>query len=304
MGPTATGKTELALRLADYIQIEIINVDSVLIYKDMNIGAAKPTLDELNKVPHHLIDIISPLDSYSVAEFLNSTHQLINDIAKRGNTPVLVGGTMMYYNALLNGISELPQSNPLIRDKLEQRAKNDGVESLYTELSTIDIKATQKISFNDKQRIIRALEVFYITGKPITQVQTQTNNYKLKNMNLLSLCILPVERDILHQRINSRFDKMINRGFIDEVLHLQKKYPTLTNAHTSMRSVGYYQVWQYLENIIDKFQMLEMGKAATRQLAKRQITWLRKFEAINIAKNGFNLDNMYLELTRLVDNLL
>lgn len=283
MGTTAVGKTDLVLRLADKYPIEIISVDSALIYQDMDIGTAKPTLCELNSAPHHLINIITPLDSYSVIQFIESTNLLIREINNRGKIPVLVGGTMMYYNALLNGISVLPEANLIIRTQLEKRILDYGIDSLYIELLGIDTEAAHKINSNDRHRIIRALEVYYLSGKPISQLQKETNICVMKNVDFLSLGVLPNNREVLHSRINKRFEQMIASGFIDEVLQLKNKYPQLSSEHTSMRCVGYYQVWQYLDNLINKTDLLEMGKAATRQLAKRQTTWLRSIDFINIA---------------------
>lgn len=298
MGATATGKTELALRLSTKYPIELISVDSALIYTDMNIGTAKPSLQELLAVPHYLIDIITPLDSYSVAQFLNSANYLIRDIISRDKIPVLVGGTMMYYNALLNGISTLPEANLDIRKIIEERILTYGLESIHKELALADSISANKININDKQRIIRALEVYYLTNKPISQLQQETNVNLCADINFLPLAIIPNDRTILHARINNRFDNMLTSGFIDEVANLRNIYPDLTVNHPSMRSVGYYQVWQYLEGQISSELLLEMGKAATRQLAKRQLTWLRSMNIINLAKNSFDIKYMYSELER------
>ena len=298
MGPTAAGKTDLSLKLADIYPIEIISVDSALIYRDMNIGTAKPTAIELTNHPHHLIDIISPLESFSVAEFVQTTNTLIHDISLRGKIPLLVGGTMMYYNALLNGISELPLANQDIRDKLEQRILLFGLQHIYDELKQVDPIATDKINAHDKQRIMRALEVFYITGQPITQLQQATNNKLANSVDFLTLSIIPENRETMHTRINQRFENMLTNGFIEEVESLQKKYPELTSNHTAMRCVGYYQVWQYLSNQINKDALLQTGMAATRQLAKRQITWLRKLNSTNIANDKLIFEHMFNALNR------
>lgn len=297
MGPTATGKTQLAIRLSKYYPIEIISVDSALIYKDMNIGTAKPSFDELNSVPHHLIDIIFPTDSYSVANFINDSLQLIDEINQRGKIPVLVGGTMMYFNGLLNGISNLPEANPSIRNELFIKGTTIGFDKLHQELLAIDAIAGAKIMPNDRQRIIRALEVFYLTGVPISKLQQENKVKNREDINYIPLAILPSQRDILHTRINQRFEQMLMTGFVEEVKELKHKYPTLTLEHSSMRSVGYYQVWEYLSGNLNYQQMVEAGMAATRQLAKRQITWLRSMDIINIAKSE-------LELNQLFNNLL
>ncbi|MFN8770864.1 MAG: tRNA (adenosine(37)-N6)-dimethylallyltransferase MiaA [Neisseriaceae bacterium] len=301
MGPTATGKTELALKLSSQYPIEIISVDSALIYKDMNIGTAKPTLTELNIVQHHLIDIITPLMSYSVAQFLEDTNSILRNILQRGKIPVLVGGTMMYYNAIFNGISILPESNAEIRSLLEERATAKGLSSLYRELSDVDEVTAAKINVNDQQRIIRALEVYYITKKPMSILQQETKVNLFNDISFLPLAILPKSREVLHDRINHRFDKMLKHGFIDEVIYLRSKYAGLTVNDTSMRSVGYNQVWQYLDGQIDFDQMVDRAKAATRQLAKRQTTWLRSMNTINLANNSFDLDTLYNELEQQVN---
>lgn len=303
MGPTASGKTSLALKLATHLPIEVISVDSALIYRDMNIGTAKPTLPELQQVKHYLIDIISPLETYSVAQFLFETNLIIRDILHRNKVPVLVGGTMMYYNALINGISNLPESDSLIRNILEQKLHSKGLDALYKELQTVDFQSTLKINVNDKQRIIRALEVFYISGKPISALQKQNNQHVVKDINFLSFAIIPEDRSVLHNRINARFDKMINEGFIEEVKQLRDIYPSLKMSDNSMRCVGYKEVWQYLDKQISYNDMLEMGKAATRQLAKRQITWLRSLSAVNLAVGNNQLIEIML-LNKLLREVL
>ncbi|MBP9741912.1 MAG: tRNA (adenosine(37)-N6)-dimethylallyltransferase MiaA [Burkholderiales bacterium] len=301
MGPTATGKTQLALQLSTFYPIEIISVDSALIYKDMNIGTAKPTVQELEQVPHHLINIISPLESYSVANFITQSSALIKAISKRGKLPVLVGGTMMYYNALLNGISKLPEADDNIRQQLHARGLELGWEDLYDELKSIDNIAALKIMPNDQQRIIRALEVFYLTGRPISQLQQENKTIPTTDVNFLKLAILPSTREILHQRINQRFINMLNNGFIEEVKYLQQKYPQLTIAHSAMRCVGYYQVWKYLSGELSYAQLIDAGMAATRQLAKRQITWLKNMAVINLDdKQNLDLDSMFIQLLKLI----
>ena len=283
MGPTASGKTLLALKLAEIYPIEIISVDSALIYTDMDIGTAKPTATELSQVPHHLINIINPLESYSVADFVKDSTAIANDILKRGKIPLFVGGTMMYFNALINGISELPVSNPEVRAQIEERIVRDGIESLYAELKLIDLASSQKIMSTDTQRIIRALEVYKLTNTPMSQLQQELKPQIKHDLNFLSFRILPDNREILHSRINQRFVQMLENGFIDEVFHIRNKYPNLTINHTAMRCVGYKQVWQYLENEINYTELVEKGQAATRQLAKRQLTWLRNMDYSKIA---------------------
>jgi tRNA dimethylallyltransferase len=298
MGPTATGKTDLALRLANEYPIEIISVDSGLIYKDMNIGTAKPSIAELSKVPHHLINIISPLETYSVASFISDAVKLIPEVISRGKLPVLVGGTMMYYNGLLNGISKLPEADVKIRKKIEDEAKLSSWDALHNKLKKIDPIAAAKIASADKQRISRALEVYYITGKPLStmQLESKITLAKDKNIKFLPLAILPDNRKILHDRIASRFKKMLEDGFISEVEQLKHKYPNLTINYPSMRSVGYHQVWQYLDGETSIDELYELGVAATRQLAKRQITWLRGMDIINLATDDLNPTSLYNNL--------
>ena len=305
MGPTATGKTELIFRLAKIYPLEVISVDSALVYKDMNIGTAKPKLEELNQVYHHLINIISPLESYSVANFIQDSVALIDAIHQRGNLPILVGGTMMYYNGLLNGISKLPKASPEIRAQLYDRGMALGFDKLHQELSVIDSISAIKIMPTDSQRIVRALEVFYLTSQPMSLLQMGNKEFLAKNFNFLKLAILPTSRAVLHSRINNRLDEMLNHGFIDEVLHLRNKYPELTPQHTSMRCVGYSQVWQYLLGQISYAELAEMAKASTRQLAKRQITWLRNMEIINLDDNDeLNLEYIWDRLLSQIDRFL
>jgi tRNA dimethylallyltransferase len=298
MGPTATGKTDLALKLAEELPIEIISVDSALIYQGMDIGTAKPSKEEQNKVRHHLIDIITPLEAYSVAQFIDDSVCLIHEVNARGKIPLLVGGTMMYYNGLLKGISELPLSDPKIRAQLELEANNSSWQELHARLQQIDPPAAAKIKPNDKQRISRALEIFYQTGKPISVLQSESNVKKPAGINFLPLAIVPEDREILHKRIEARFNNMLENGFIQEVQNLQNAFPELTINHNSMRCVGYSQMWQYLDGQINRQELSEMGIAATRQLAKRQITWLRSMEVINLNTNNLDFDILYANLIK------
>lgn len=282
MGPTASGKTALALKMASMYPIEIISVDSALIYNDMNIGTAKPSVVELASVPHHLINIISPLEVYSVADFVKDSVKIANDIISRGKTPVFVGGTMMYYNALINGLSELPATSSEIRIQIENSIAKTGIEDAYSRLHEIDPVSAAKIKSKDTQRITRALEVYEVTGMPMSTLQDQLKPQIKHDFSFLGFRIIPFDRTILHERINQRFIQMLENGLIDEVRALRAKYPELTITHTSMRSVGYKQVWQYLENEINDLELIEIGQAATRQLAKRQLTWLRNMNFTNL----------------------
>jgi len=298
IGPTATGKTELALKLATIYPLEIISVDSVLIYKDMNIGSSKPSSNELDMAPHHLIDILPPTHTYSVASFLDDSVRLIKEINLRNKIPLLVGGTMMYFNALINGISKLPPANEEVRNQIIQQGQEKGWDYLYNNLIAIDKLAATKITPNDHQRIIRALEVYYLTSKPISQMRLEGKINIAKDINFSSFSIIPPNREILHQRINQRFLTMLNKGLIDEVEQLKLKYPSLTDTHTAIKSVGYYQVWSYLAGIISYEEMIEKAQAATRQLAKRQTTWLNSMKSIiNIANdNQLDIDKLFIQL--------
>jgi tRNA dimethylallyltransferase len=301
IGPTATGKTELALMLAQKFPIEIISVDSALIYKGMDIGTAKPTVSEQLQVKHHLIDIISPLESYSVMQFITDTRHLILEINSRGKVPVLVGGTMMYFNALLNGISELPKACPEIRLELQQQSDKFGISYLHQQLLNIDSISAGKIEPTDSQRIIRALEIYKLTGQTMSFLQKNSPKQRLDGVEILTTLINPKDRSILHQRINNRFENMIKHGFIDEVRQLRNLFPEINLSYPSMRCVGYSQVFEYIEaeenKIINSISapitlndMMQKGQAATRQLAKRQITWLPKFKGYNLALNNPNLE--------------
>lgn len=306
MGPTASGKTALALELAKYYPIEIVSVDSALIYTDMDIGTAKPTPTELTQAPHHLINIINPLQSYSVADFLEDSIAIAQDVLNRGKIPLFVGGSMMYFNALINGISELPASNPEIRAKLEEKIVKYGIAALYEELKQIDPISAKKIKSTDSQRIIRALEVCQLSSIPMSQLQQEIQPRIKHDLNFLGFKILPNNRELLHHRINQRFEQMLENGLIDEVCQIKAQYPDLTINHTSMRSVGYKQVWQYLDNEINQNELREKGQAATRQLAKRQITWLKNMNYSNIPSiinlNMLELEELFKEVMVQIKN--
>ncbi|USQ14311.1 tRNA (adenosine(37)-N6)-dimethylallyltransferase MiaA [Legionella lytica] len=302
MGPTASGKTALAMELVKQYPLEIISVDSAMIYRDMDIGTAKPTPEELLVAPHHLLDIKDPTETYSAAQFCTDTTSLAHTIIQKGNIPLLVGGTMMYFNALQQGLSALPEANSELRQQLEAEAAQYGWEALHQKLTQVDPKAALRIHANDTQRIQRALEVYYLTGTCLSdfldQQQREESAYTFVN-----LILFPEQRAWLHERIALRFDQMLAQGFVDEVQRLQQKWSLTTNM-PSMRCVGYRQVLDYLHGNDDYPTMREKGIAATRQLAKRQLTWLRhweegmRFDPQNtafadevIAKTGEILDN-------------
>ncbi|MHC6647230.1 tRNA (adenosine(37)-N6)-dimethylallyltransferase MiaA [Alteromonas sp. HB246098] len=277
MGPTASGKTGLALDIAAQVDSEVISVDSALVYKGMDIGTAKPTQEEQAGVVHHLIDIIDPADSYSVSQFVNDTNGLIGDILARGKVPILAGGTMMYFNALINGISPLPKSDEKIRDDITQQAQRLGWSKLHDELRGIDPISGERIHPNDPQRITRALEVYRSTGKTLTYWQQQEG--EKCPYNIAQFAIAPVDRAVLHERIATRFDMMLEQGFEKEVSKLYER-SDLHEDLPSIRSVGYRQMWQYLDGQLSYAEMRERGIIATRQLAKRQLTWLRGWEQV------------------------
>lgn len=278
MGPTASGKTALVTALHQQIPSEVISVDSALVYRDMNIGTAKPTAAEQEVTPHHLIDIRDAAQSYSAADFRNDALRLIAEIQHRGNIPILVGGTMLYFKALLEGISPLPEANAEIRAQLEREAHSRGWAALHDELARVDAIAAQRIHPNDPQRINRALEVYRITGRTLTELTADKG--EPFPFPVHQFAIAPAERSVLHQRIAVRFEQMLAAGFEQEVQTLRQR----TDLHIdlpSIRCVGYRQMWQYLDGECSYTEMTERGIAATRQLAKRQLTWLRGWSQLN-----------------------
>ncbi len=273
MGPTASGKTRLALGLAEYLPMEIISVDSALIYRGMDIGTAKPTVDELAAVPHHLIDILDPAQSYSVSQFVVDCHRLMAEIRGRGRLPVLVGGTMMYFHALQQGLADLPSADADLReDLLTQYHLNP--HALHQRLQQVDPLAAARIHPNDPQRLVRALEVYALTGKALSDLQ-QTQHQTATALNWLKVGLIPQSREQLHQTIAYRLETMFKAGFLDEVRGLYQR-DDLHEDLPSIRSVGYRQAWLYLKGVLNENEWQERALIATRQLAKRQLTWLRK----------------------------
>ncbi len=289
MGPTASGKTELAVQLAQKIDAEIISVDSVLVYRGMDIGTAKPTLEERQGIPHHLIDILDPSESYSTGSFRKQALDLMDDITKRGKIPLLVGGTMLYFNALFNGLASLPEANPQIRKKLDDELAITGKEAMHSRLKKIDPDAAKRIHPNDPQRVQRALEVYELSGKPITQLFQEAENHQIP-FNKIKLIVAPENRAQLHNKIEQRFKLMVKEGLLEEVQALYLR-GDLTEKMPAIRAVGYRQAWLYLQGQYDLETMKEKGVVATRQLAKRQFTWLRReedaFEFISYESNLF-----------------
>ena len=272
MGPTASGKTDLAIQLRQHLPVEVISVDSALIYRGMDIGTAKPSKAELALAPHRLIDICDPAESYSAANFRTDALREMRKISAQGKIPLLVGGTMLYYKALLEGLSPLPSADEKVRSEIEAKAALIGWGGLHQELSKIDPISAQRINPNDSQRINRALEVFYLTGKTLTELTAQKG--EALPYDILQFAIAPEQREVLHLRIEQRFHKMIELGFQQEVEKLYRRSDLNENL-PSIRCVGYRQMWEYLRGDYDHDEMVFRGICATRQLAKRQITWLR-----------------------------
>jgi tRNA dimethylallyltransferase len=274
MGPTASGKTALAVSLVEHFPLEIISVDSALVYRGMDIGTAKPDAITLARAPHHLLDIREPTEAYSAAAFCEDARRLMADITARGRVPLLVGGTMLYFRALLTGLDELPRADAALRKKLEAEAAARGWPALHAELSAVDPQTAARLAPNDSQRIGRALEIYRLTGAPMS-AQLDKVQSELP-YRVLQLALIPSDRAVLHQRIAARFDAMLAGGLIEEVETLRRTY-VLQPDLPSMRAVGYRQAWAYLDGDIDLKALREQGIAATRQLAKRQLTWLRSW---------------------------
>lgn len=278
MGPTATGKTDLAIVLAKQLDGEIISVDSAMVYRGMDIGTAKPTLEERDGIVHHLIDIIEPEAVYSAAQFFDDVAKLVPEILARSRVPILTGGTMMYFNALFKGLSNLPAADPAIRAHIEAQAERLGWPAMHAQLDAIDPVAGARIKPTDPQRITRALEVYEICGENLTTL-CEHNAQKPLPYPIHRIALIPASRENLHQRIELRFELMLKRGFIDEVKQLYSR-PCLEMNLPAIRCVGYRQVWQYLDGEYGYDVMKDRGIVATRQLAKRQMTWLRGMEGV------------------------
>lgn len=276
MGPTASGKTAAALHIAHHIPAEIISVDSALVYRGMDIGTAKPTAAEQAEVPHHLIDIIEPTEAYSAMQFREDAIRLVSNIISRGKLPLLVGGTMLYFKALRDGLDALPQADPELRARLDEEAARIGMPAMHAKLATLDPVTAARLKPNDSQRIQRALEIIELTGQPMSQLLTKAPKAELP-FRLLPLSLEPSDRSILHTRIADRFNAMLDRkdGSLIEEVHALRARGDLHLGLPSMRCVGYRQAWEHLDGAYDHAILREKGIAATRQLAKRQLTWLR-----------------------------
>ncbi|CAK9891580.1 MULTISPECIES: tRNA (adenosine(37)-N6)-dimethylallyltransferase MiaA [Pseudomonas] len=285
MGPTAAGKTDLAIELTKVLPCELISVDSALVYRGMDIGTAKPSKDILAAHPHRLIDILDPAESYSAADFRRDALEAMADITARGKIPLLVGGTMLYYKALLEGLADMPAADPQVRAELEDEVQRLGLHALHQQLAAVDPESAARIHPNDPQRLIRALEVYRVSGLTMTEHrQRQSAESSAAGASatgqlpytVASLAIAPTDRHILHERIALRFGQMLEQGFVDEVRLLRAR-SDLHAGLPSIRAVGYRQVWDHLDGKLTSVEMQERGIIATRQLAKRQFTWLRSW---------------------------
>lgn len=294
MGPTASGKTAVAMKLADEYSMELVSVDSALVYRGMDIGTAKPDPEELRLHPHHLIDIRDPADSYSAGDFVRDANEQIDSIHTAGRVPLLVGGTMMYFRSLIDGIANLPAADPSVRAAIDRDATERGWPALHAELAEVDPATAMRVNANDAQRIQRALEVFRVSGKPLSVWQSGTRPGK---HDFIKLALLPEPRSELHEKIETRLDEMLATGFINEVKKLMK-HADLTEDHSSMRAVGYRQFWSHLSGKIGFDEARSMAVVATRQLAKRQLTWLRSerdvYSVNPLETDGYGAISSYL----------
>jgi tRNA dimethylallyltransferase len=296
MGPTGSGKSDLGVKLAELLPIEIVSVDSALVYRGMDIGTAKPSSGTRERIPHHLIDIREPTQGYSVGEFTLDVQRVLEDVWSRNRLPLLVGGTMMYFHALTEGIADLPEADLAIRAAIDARAAEAGWQAVHQELAEVDPQAAARIHFNDPQRIQRALEVHRVTGQTITKLQ-QARVSVFADVNVIEFALAPLERSELHTKIELRFRAMLEAGFVEEVRRLYER-GDLSPEHPSMRAVGYRQVWRYLTGQTTLNAATEEAIAATRQLAKRQLTWLRR------RANARWLDSMRPDVARAIVDAL
>ena len=278
MGPTAAGKTDTAMALHERLGHELISVDSAMVYRGMDIGSAKPSAAELARAPHHLIDIRDPAEPYSAADFREDALSLMRQISAAGRVPLLVGGTMLYYKRLIEGVANMPAADPVIRQQLEAQWQAEGLSSLHKRLAEVDAVSAQRIHPNDPQRLMRALEVYYASGRSMSDLwaEQQPETFPWR---VLSIALAPSDRSLLHQRIAKRFEVMMDEGLINEVAALKKRND-LHLGLPAMKSVGYRQVWEYLDGEYDYATLVERGVIATRQLAKRQLTWLRSWPSL------------------------
>lgn len=299
MGPTASGKTDLAMHLVQESNCEIISVDSAMVYKGLNIGSAKPSADELALAPHRLIDICDPSESYSAARFRDDALREMAQITAEGKTPLLVGGTMLYYKALLEGMNNLPDSNPEIRQALQLELEQTGLVKLHHQLQQVDPISAKRINPNDPQRTLRALEVYRMTGKPLSQLHAEQEQQEFPYQTL-QIAIAPQDRAFLHQRIELRFQQMMEQGFLQEVENLYQR-EDLHSDLPAIRSVGYRQMWQYLSGEMSLDEAIERAIIATRQLAKRQFTWLRSWSDLNWVDSQTSKSLIFAQVNKLME---
>jgi len=301
MGPTASGKTRLAIQLAQVLNGEIISVDSALVYRGMDIGTAKPSLEERAGVPHHLLDIIDPAESFSTGQFRQQALRLMAEIVGRGRVPLLAGGTMLYFNCLFNGLAELPEADEALRRQIDAEAASLGWAVLHEELARIDPQAGMRIHPNDPQRIQRALEVYRLTGITLSEWCSR-GRPEPPPFNIIRLIVAPGNRPALHETIRHRYLSMLDQGLVEEVQCLYQRGDLHENL-PSIRAVGYRQVWAYLSGELDYPQMVERGIIATRQFAKRQFTWLRREESAHhfLSEDPRLLENVYEKILNLTD---
>jgi tRNA dimethylallyltransferase len=278
MGPTASGKTAVSAKLAQSLQCEIVSVDSAQIYREMDIGTAKPDAEFTKRTPHHLIDIIDPHETYSAAKFRDDALMHMREITERGNIPLLVGGTMMYFKALVEGMNDLPEADPMVRLVIDTLAEEHGWPEVHARLMNVDPETASRLDPNDSQRVQRAMEIYHLTGKPMSE-WLKKPKYVYFPYTPIRIALVPGDRAVLHERVAQRFDAMLDAGLIDEVKRVREEY-ALEASMPSMRCVGYRQVWQHLNGEFGTDQLREQGIAATRQLVKRQLTWLRSTEAL------------------------
>ncbi|WP_394424928.1 tRNA (adenosine(37)-N6)-dimethylallyltransferase MiaA [Vreelandella stevensii] len=278
MGPTAAGKTDAAIALHETLGHELISVDSAMVYRGMDVGSAKPSAAELARAPHRLIDLRDPAAPYSAADFREDALREMRQISAAGKVPLLVGGTMLYFKRLLEGVANLPAADPLIRERLAAMQAEQGLAALHRELASVDPVSAARIHPNDPQRLMRALEVFHASGRPMSELwaEQETETFPWR---VLSIALSPLDRSVLHRRIAQRFDAMLDEGLIDEVAALKKR-KDIHAGLPSMKSVGYRQVWEYLDGEYGRDELVSRGVIATRQLAKRQLTWLRSWSAL------------------------
>jgi tRNA dimethylallyltransferase len=297
MGPTASGKSKIALEIAENFPVEIISVDSAQVYRHMNIGTAKPDPATLNKVPHHLIDLIDPDQHYSAAQFRHDALHVMHEITRRGKIPLLTGGTMLYFRALREGLSLLPSADRSLRLTLENMANESGWPAMHQKLAELDQETAARIKPTDSQRIQRALEVCYLTQQPMSEILKMPRQSDFP-FHTINIALIPSERSQLHLRIEHRFEAMLKNGLIEEVQVIRGEFPSLDLESPSMRCVGYRQACLYLDNQINSTELRDMGIAATRQLAKRQLTWLRGMQTGAVQEFDCLANNLDVQIQR------